>query len=86
MFIQENECEPFKGSGFPDDLTELPVLFEAFGEESRLVSRTRLIPDRAEVQIAEIFSEPQVQFINLRNAEAGCFIATVERTEYVSTE
>ena len=79
VFIHENECMRFEGRGFPDDLNELPVLFEAFGEESSLLSRTALILGRADEQIAAIFADPQVRFINLRNAEAGCFIATVER-------
>jgi hypothetical protein len=80
VFIHENECGRFEGSGFPEDLKELPILFEAFGEENRLLTRTAMDPDRTDEQIAEVLSDPQVRFINLRNAEAGCFIATVERT------
>jgi hypothetical protein len=79
VFIHENDCERFEGIGFPEHLNELPVLFEAFGEDSNLLSRTALVPDNADGQIASIFREQGVKFINLRNAEAGCFIATVER-------
>ncbi|MGD9562399.1 MAG: DUF1203 domain-containing protein [Pyrinomonadaceae bacterium] len=79
IFIHENECVPFDRDGFPDDLKALPLLFEAFGDESRLLSRTRLDPDRIDAQIREIFTTPDARFIHLRNAEAGCFVATIER-------
>lgn len=79
VFVHGNECTRFEGSGFPADLNNLPILFEAFGDESRLILRTLLVPGEADEQIAELLDDPQVKFINLRNAEAGCFIATVER-------
>ena len=79
VFIHENDCERFESIGFPEHLNKLPVLFEAFGEDGSLLSRTALAPDNADGQIAAILRQPRVKFINLRNAEAGCFIATVER-------
>ena len=79
VFIHETECERFEGAGFPADLNDLPILLEAFADESRLLSRTPLVPGSADEQIAAIFDGPDVKFINLRNSEAGCFIATVER-------
>lgn len=81
VFIHENECERYEGEGFPEDLKALPIVLEAFADESQLLSRTKLVPDKADDQIASILSDPLARFINLRNAEAGCFIATVERTE-----
>ena len=79
VFIHENQCERYAKKGFPEDLKALQVLFEAFADDGRLVSRTPLVPDRADDQISEIFSAPHVSFINIRNAGPGCFIATIER-------
>jgi len=79
VFIHRDECTAFSGSEFPPDVLELPVLFEAFGDQSRLISRTAMQKDSAEEQIEAIFADPAVRFINLRNAEAGCFIATIPR-------
>ena len=79
IFIHHHECVPFGRDGFPRDLLGLPVLLEAFGDESRLVAREAMEADRIDDQIRFIFSNPEVRFINLRNAEAGCFIARVER-------
>ena len=79
IFIHENECEQFNADGFPPDILNLPVYFEAFGDESVLIQRMRMERENAEGQIAEIFADSDVRFINLRNAEAGCFIARIER-------
>ena len=32
VFVHQNECTRFTGEGIPDDLLQLPVLLEAFGE------------------------------------------------------
>lgn len=79
VFVHEAECRPFAGPGFPEDILELPVLLEAFGAESVLVERLTMVPTQIEIQIAELFKDPRVNFVNLRNREAGCYIARVER-------
>jgi hypothetical protein len=80
IFIHENSCPRFDRDGFPPDILELPVLLEAFATESRLVDRVAMNKESVDGQIADLFSNETVQFISLRNAEAGCFIARVERT------
>jgi hypothetical protein len=80
VFIHENECKEFAGEGIPQDLLNLPVLFEAFGTGSSLISRQAMDSDDADEQIRSIFTNEEVRFINMRNAEAGCFIATIERS------
>ncbi|MBK9153637.1 MAG: DUF1203 domain-containing protein [Chloracidobacterium sp.] len=35
--------------------------------------------EKADEQIEAILADPAVRFINLRNAQAGCFIATIQR-------
>ena len=80
VFVHQNECTRFTGEGIPDDLLQLPVLLEAFGEESRLHVREPMDAGRVHSQIDALFADSAVRFINMRNAEAGCFIATIERT------
>ena len=74
VFIHAEKCEAFEGT-FPADILDLPVYFEAFGEDSRMVERERMDRNQAGEQIAELLSKPGVRFVNLRNAEAGCYIA-----------
>lgn len=78
VFIHEYECPNYSGSEFPADLLELPLLFEAFGSDSDMRSRTPVQTDRVDEQIAEILTTPTVRFINVRNAEAGCFVCRIE--------
>ena len=79
IFIHEKECSRFAGAGFPPDILELPIYLEAFAHESRLVERVAMDRQSVDAQINGLFANKQVRFINLRNAEAGCFIARVER-------
>jgi len=79
IFIHENECSRFESDGFPPDILDLPVYLEAFADESRLVERVAMNREDVNSQVTDLFASDQVRFINLRNAEAGCFIARVER-------
>lgn len=74
VFIHAKKCEAFDGA-FPEDILNLPVYFEAFAEDNRMVERERMDRDTAGEQITELLSRPGVRFVNLRNAEAGCYIA-----------
>lgn len=74
VFIHADGCEPFDGS-FPEDILGLPVYFEAFGDDSQMIERERMNRTRAGEQIRKLLSRSGVRFVNLRNAEAGCYIA-----------
>jgi hypothetical protein len=79
IFIHKDECESFKNERFPPDLIDLPLLFEGFGENSELIRRERADVQGLEDQIENIFGLSNVKFINIRNAEAGCFVGRIER-------
>ena len=80
IYIHKNECESFAAEGFPPDLIDLPLLFEGYAAESELVKREAVNKENIEHQIAEMFVLPNVNYINIRNAEAGCFVARIEKT------
>lgn len=79
VYIHRDECEAFDDTGFPPELIELPLLFEGFGKQSELIKREAVEKDDIETQIGEIFAVENVDYIHLRNAEAGCFVARIER-------
>lgn len=79
VFIHKDDCAEYSENGFPPDLIDLPMLFEAFGENSELINREPIEPNKIDGQIQEILSLAKVKFINIRNAEAGCFIARIEK-------
>jgi hypothetical protein len=74
VFIHAEDCGTFQGD-FPVDILDLPVYFEAFGEDSRMITRERMDKGRFDEQLTRLLSLPDVKFVNLRNAEAGCHIA-----------
>lgn len=74
VFIHANECKAFDGV-FPEDILDLPVYFEAFGDESRMIRREKMERNSVIEQVTGLLSVPEVRFVNLRNAEAGCYIA-----------
>jgi hypothetical protein len=79
VYIHKDECEAFDNEKFPPSLIELPLLFEGYGEESALVRREAVEKENIDRQIAEIFASKAVRYINIRNSEAGCFVARIER-------
>lgn len=79
IYIHKDACRPFEGNVLPTDLLEIPIYFEAFGDESKLIRREKMLKEKNGDQIAEMFGLPEVRYINLRNAEAGCYIARIER-------
>jgi len=81
VFIHERDCPRYEGNALPADLLGLPLLFEAFGEASEMIRRTPVDPGTADRQVAELLETAEVKFINVRNAEAGCFICRIERSE-----
>ncbi len=79
VYIHKNECDAFDEKGFPSELMDLPLLFEGYAEDSELVKREAIKKDGIENQIAGILALSEVNYINIRNAEAGCFVARIER-------
>ena len=79
VFIHESPCQAFEGDGFPPGLRSLPLAFEARARGSR-VTRLSLQQDlSAEAQIGSLLADPESAWLQLRHAEAGCFIARVDR-------
>jgi hypothetical protein len=78
VFIHREDCVRFDAAGFPPPLRDLPLLFEGYGDGGELIDRRKTDSASIERTITEIFTDDAVGYINIRNAEAGCFIATVE--------
>ncbi len=81
VFIHAEHCEAFSGEGFPEGLRELPLAFEARASGSRVIelSARRDVP--AEAQMSVLFEELFAEWLHVRHAEAGCYIARVERAK-----
>ena len=80
IYIHTEHCEEFRGQEFPNDLLDLPLLFEGYADDSYMIRRERVSKVDHERQIETMLADPLIRFVNIRNAEAGCFIARIDRT------
>jgi hypothetical protein len=81
VFIHAEHCEAYAGDGFPHALRALPLAFEARASGSRVSALLSCADVSAEQQMATLFAGMDVRWLHVRHAEAGCFIARVDRTD-----
>jgi hypothetical protein len=83
IFIHKAPCTAFDGSGIPSELRGLPLFLEGFGRGTWTVRREPADGAAIEADIAAMLRDPAIELLQIRNAEAGCFIARVERLSAV---
>lgn len=79
VFIHAAACPRYDALELPPDFRELPLVVEGYTTEGRLVAQVPVGDTSPEVVIDRVFHDPATAFVHLRNAEAGCFMARVER-------
>jgi hypothetical protein len=79
VFVHANACEPFAEVGYPLGLAALPVVAESWLRDGSRSKPHALVRGRESEALEEIMTDSAVDFIHLRHAEAGCFIARVDR-------
>ena len=79
VFVHERACAPYAGDGFPDGLRGLPLVLEGYAAGRWLVARERVAGGDVEGAAARLFAHPAVEYVHVRNAEAGCYVARLER-------
>ncbi len=80
IFIHEAACQPFAGTGFPEELSGLPLVLRGHLADGAGIVHRKLQEEAPEAAIEAMFRDPRIAFIAIQNAEAGCFIARVERS------
>lgn len=80
IFIHERDCVPYaETSRFPDQLRFIPLTFNAYGRDRRLLAQVRIGDGRVEDVVDRLFDDRRIDYIHVRNTEAGCFIAHLDR-------
>ena len=79
VFIHRSQCQRYDGSTLPEALRPLPLALEGYGREGALLIQRRVGLSSFEVVLGDIFGCADVLYAHLRNAEAGCFIARLDR-------
>jgi hypothetical protein len=79
VFIHRQPCERYDGTTLPAALRPLPLALESYGAGGRLLAQRRVAAVTFEVVLQEVLVPAEVRYVHLRNAEAGCFIARIDR-------
>jgi hypothetical protein len=79
VFIHRSPCERYDGPELPEALRPLPLVLEGYGPDGQPVVQRRVGMSPFEAALESVFERAEVRYAHLRNAEAGCFIARVDR-------
>jgi hypothetical protein len=78
IFVHKESCPRHEGSGFPPGLSGLPLTLEGYDRVGAAVAREKVADDPGSA-VDRLFSSPRVAYAHIRNTEAGCFIARIDR-------
>jgi hypothetical protein len=82
VFIHTEGCERYdEMAGYPCQLLQDPVVMDGYDIEQRLATQRTAAGGNHEMVLREIFADATVQYVLVRDHEAGCFDFRVERME-----
>jgi hypothetical protein len=81
VFIHRQPCERYDALGLPEALRPLPLVVEGYGDAGTLLVQRRAGEVGVDAILDEVFGSPDTRYVHLRNGEAGCFIARVDRAD-----
>lgn len=80
VFIHAKPCPGYdEPQSFPEELRSLPLTLEAYGADRWIIARERPTADEIENCVERLLQTSGVRYIHVRNTEAGCFIARIDR-------
>jgi hypothetical protein len=80
VFIHEDECRPYDaGAGFPPELRDGRLTFNAYGPDRELVARERTEgAGEVDAAIERLLGDDAVDYVHVRSTSAGCFLCRLE--------
>jgi hypothetical protein len=79
VFIHRARCERYDGAALPEALRPLPLVLDGYGAGGEPLVQRRVGASPFEAVLEGVFDSAEVRYAHLRNAEAGCFIARIDR-------
>ena len=79
VFMHADPCRRYDALEPPPDLRALPLVLEGYAAGGRLLAQERVGLRRLEDALEQVFQRGDTRYIHIRNGEAGCFMARVER-------
>ncbi|MCP4205346.1 MAG: DUF1203 domain-containing protein [bacterium] len=87
VFIHADECDRYPEDGeFPNDLRQHLLVFNAYSRERRLLAEELATGRDIELTIDRLLAQAEVEYLHVRDLEAGCYDLRVERVEAAVTE
>ncbi|MBC7929898.1 MAG: DUF1203 domain-containing protein [Rubrivivax sp.] len=86
VYIHAEACEPYRETEvFPPEVEngkiKFPLVFRAYNKMGVMIDAVLQNGEPAGTIIESIFENGDVAFAHVRNAQAGCFVAHVDRAE-----
>jgi Protein of unknown function (DUF1203) len=79
IFIHAQSCVRYDGLELPPDFRSLPLVFEAYKNGGLLLSQERVGAQVSDEALRQLFDGTNADYVHIRNGEAGCFMARVQR-------
>lgn len=79
VFIHEQDCQPYADADFPQHLTDHALTFEAYAKGKKLISSETTPVGTEQLPVAGFFARPDVDYIIVRDRDAGCFDCAIVR-------
>lgn len=74
IFIHTERCERFeRGAGYPEELLPYAAVLEGYDVSQRVIAQRRVSDGSHEAAATEIFGDPAVRYVMVRDLKAGCF-------------
>lgn len=80
VYIHAKECSRYdERGGIPETYRGRLLTLEAFGADRELLAEIRATSGEEESTVRMLLEKPEVQYINVRSTEAGCYLFRLER-------
>jgi len=82
VFIHAKQCVRHNQSdGFPEDLHSHPLTLVAYGEDRAVRGKEYVRGSEVEGAAQRLLSDSQVQYLHVRDTQAGCYDLRIERNQ-----
>jgi hypothetical protein len=80
VYIHAESCPRYsENSGYPEELRGSPRTLEAYSRGRRFVGQEYVADGQFEPAIEKLFTNPEVDYLQVNSTTAGCFTFRIER-------
>jgi len=81
IYVHARECSRYdEQGGFPEELRSSPRTLEAYARGRQLIAQEYIDDGAFEAAIERMFSNREVDYLQVNSTTAGCFTFRIERT------